>query len=512
MNNSLLMAIDLGTSFIKAGVYDCDGNELAVTKEAVKSEQPGPGQFIQHGSDLMDAVERCMKAAAEQLKERAKDIAVIGFTGQMAGFMGVDREWNDVTGWSCSIDTRYVPYAEEQNALYAEDFYTISGTNSPLFSSKYAWFKNEFPEEAERIAKYLMISGYVIGKLGELPIEDAVIDGSLITWTGLADVKNRSWSEELCQKLGIDMTLLPRIVESSDVVAHLSAQAAARTDLPEGIPMVSGAGDKIAGCVGAANLHPGGMLFEAASFGAVSCITEDYVPDLEVRGYDMLNGSTRGSYCAHYYMPGSGITQEWFVSKFYQREGETLKEAYDRVDEEVAAIPPGCDGLFAVGMLGGTVMPFNGDLRGVFMGQTWSHTSAHFYRALIESFAFALKTAIERMNAMYPQYADRDCIRMIGGGAKSPVSAQIYADVLGIPIETLERTDPALWGGCLLGAKGIGLVDDLKACAEQHIKVRRRYEPDPDRRAVYDALQERYSRYIGILTPLCRELQKETGE
>ena len=106
---------------------------------------------------------------AERLGERAKNIAVIGFTGQMAGFMGVDKDWNDVTGWSCSLDTRYVPFAEEQNERFAELFYRISGTNSPLFSSKYAWFRHEFPREAERIAKYVMISGYVIGKLANLP-------------------------------------------------------------------------------------------------------------------------------------------------------------------------------------------------------------------------------------------------------------------------------------------------------------------------------------------------------
>lgn len=512
MKKNLLMAIDLGTSFIKAGVFDLDGNELAVSKEAVKSESPGPGQFIQHGEDLMEAVERCMKAAAEMLKDEAQNIRVIGFTGQMAGFMGVDQNWRDVTGWSCSIDTRYVPYADAQNEKFADDFYAISGTNSPLFSAKYEWFKNEFAAEAERIAKYLMISGFVIGRLGSLAIEDAVIDGSLITWTGLADVKNRCWSEKICGELGMDMSLLPRIVESSDVVAHLSEEAAKRTGLLAGIPLVSGAGDKIAGCVGAANLAPGEMLFEVASFGAVSYMTDAYVPDHEQRGYDMLNGSTRGSFCAHYYMPGSGITQEWFIDHFYRKENESLKEAYGRMDREMAKIPPGCEGLFAIGMLGGTVMPFNGDLRGVFMGQTWSHTPAHFYRAITESFAFALKTAIERMMAQYPQLGNVDAVRMIGGGANSDVSAQIYADVFGIPVETLDRRDAALWGGCLLGAKGIGLIDDLHACAKAHVHVQKRFEPDAAKRKCYDTLQERYNRYIGILTPLCREIQNKTGE
>ncbi len=512
MTQKLLMAIDLGTSFVKAGIFDIAGNELSVAKEAIRSDQPAKGQFIQHGDDLMAAVERCMKTAAEAVGERAADIAVIGFTGQMAGFMGVDEHWNDVTGWSCSLDTRYIPYAEEQNAAYAEDFYQISGTNSPLFSSKYAWFRSEFPKEADRIVKYLMISGFVIGRLSDLPVSEAVIDGSLITWTGLADVRNRCWSEKLCDELNISRALLPRIVESSEVSAYLSESAAQRTGLRKGIPLVSGAGDKVAGCTGAANLSPGGMLFEAASFGAVSCMTESYVPDFEMHGYDMLNGIRQGDFYAHYYMPGSGITQEWFISNFCRKEGETLTEAYQRIDREVDRIPPGSDGLFAVGMLGGTVMPFNGNLRGVFMGQTWTHTPAHFYRALVESFAFSLKTAVERINAMYPEYADRDCIRMIGGGADSEVCTQIFADVLGIAVETLERKDPALWGGCLLGAKGIGLIDNLEEYAAKHIRIRHRYEPDPAKRKIYDTLQERYNRYTGILTPMCRELQNNQEE
>ncbi len=507
MKQKLLMAIDLGTSFIKAGVYDPDGNRLAAAKEEVKSEQPGPGMFIQHGDDLMEGVIRCMKNTAGKLEGRAADVAVIGFTGQMAGFMGVDRDWNDVTGWSCSLDTRYIPYAEAQMKLYADDFYRISGTNSPLFSSKYEWFRTEFPEEARRIAKYLMISGFVAGRLGALPIDEAVIDGSLITWTGLADVKNRCWSEKLCRELQIDRNLLPRITESSDIVAYLSEEAAGRTGFPAGIPLVSGAGDKIAGCVGAGNLSPGEMLFEASSFGAVSCMTETYVPDPEERGFDLLNGSTAGTLYAHYYMPGSGITQEWFLNQFYRNEGESRSQAFLRIDEEAARIPPGCDGLFASGMLAGTVMPLNGDLRGAFIGHTWSHTPAHFYRALVENFAYSLKTAIMRINAMYPQYSGRSVIRMIGGGAESAVCAQIYADVLGIPVETLQGDDLALWGGCLLGAKGIGMIDDLQEYAKAHVRIRARYEPDPAKTECYEQYRKRCVRYNQILTEMCRELQ-----
>lgn len=505
----LLMAVDLGTSFIKAGIYDPKGNELAVSREAIRSEQPGQGQFIQHGEDVFEAAVKCIRKCMETIGEAKTEIAAIGFTGQMAGFMGVDRDWNDVTGWSCSLDSRYIPFAEEQNSLYGDDFYGISGANSPMFSSKFAWFSHDFPEEAERIAKYVMLNGYLIGKLSDLPIEEAVIDGSLITWTGLADVKNRCWSKKICEELGIRMDLLPRITSSYEIVAHVSRSAAAYTGLPEGVPLICGAGDKIAGCTGAAILMPGAILFEDASYGAISCMCETCVPDLDRRGYDLLNGSEEGIYYAHYYMPGSGITREWFISRFFQRQEESLPEAYQRIDGQIRDIPPGCEGLFAIGMLGGTAMPFNGDLKGVFMGQTWSHGPAHFYRALVESFAFAIRGAMDRIDAVYPEYKDRESIRMIGGGADSDVCAQIYADVLGIPVETLVQKDPALWGVCLLCMKGIGLIDDLKQNAEKHVLVQKRFEPDEDRHRIYAELQKRYEEYVGILTPLCAGLQKK---
>lgn len=509
MSKELLMAVDLGTSFIKAGVFDLVGNEIVVTKEPVKSEEPGPGQFIQRGEDLISAVLNCMKNASEALGDRSGNIAVIGFTGQMAGFMGVDRNWNDVTGWSCSLDTRYVPFAERQMKQYAEQFYNISGTNSPLFSSKYEWFRTEYPTEAQRIAKYLMISGYVIGKLGDISIDEAVIDGSLITWTGLADVCRRTWSPVLCKELHIPEELLPKIVESSDVAAHLSAEAAKATGLTSGIPLVSGAGDKIAGCVGTGNLLPGEMLFEAASFGAVSCMVKEFRSDKEARGFDLLNGSEEGTLFAHYYMPGSGITQNWYIRNFCRQTGESLDSAYDRLDKAILQIEPGSDGLFACGMFGGTVMPFNGDIRGAFIGHTWSHTPAHFYRALIESFAYSLSLSVSRINAMYPEYKDRKKIRMIGGGAASSVNAQIYADVLGIPIETLQAENPALWGACLLGGQGIHLIHDLTAYSKAHIKVCNRFEPDFVRTEKYVPLISRYKEFVEKLTPMCAQLQNK---
>ncbi|MBE5894008.1 MAG: hypothetical protein E7286_11700 [Lachnospiraceae bacterium] len=503
MTKELLMAVDLGTSFIKAGVYDLNGSCVAEAKEPVLDERPAPGIFIQRGKELYASVIRCVQSITAELGHRAGDVEAISFTGQMAGFMGVDENWQDVTGWSCSLDTRYAPYADRQLRELKEEFLEISGTNSPLFSAKYQWFRDAFPSEEKRIAKYLMISSYIIGKLGDRGIEEAVIDGSLITWTGLADVKNRKWSQEICDRLEVDQSRLPRITESTEVVAHLSAEAARLTGLREGIALVSGAGDKITGCVGAANLRKGGLLYEAASFGGISFLVDDYRPDYEKRHFDLLNGCRKGDLYAHYYMPGSGLTMDWFLQNFVGR-NRSLGEMYREMDEKLATVPAGSEGLMAVGMLSGTVMPFDPALKGVWLGHTLAHRPEHFYRALGESFGYALAGAIERMEACYPEWRP-DHMRIIGGGARSERMTQLLADVLGKPIETVDREDNALLGACILAAKGIGIIGDMADFAEEHVRVRRIYVPDRCNHEKYQTLKEQYQRCLQTVAPYFAE-------
>lgn len=497
------MAVDLGTSFIKAGAYTLDGKCIAEAKEPVKDIRTGPGVFIQKGEELAQSVIKCIRNAAACLGKQAEAVQAISFTGQMAGFMGVDENWQDVTGWSCSLDTRYSPYADRQLKELKEEFLSISGTNSPLFSAKYEWFKSAFPEDERRIRKYLMISGYIIGKLGDIDVDEAVIDGSLITWTGLADVRNRKWSDEILGRLKVDKKCLPRISESTEVVAHLSEKAARLTGLKKGIALVSGAGDKIAGCVGAANLKTGGLLYEAGSFGGISFKVGDFRPDYELRHYDILNGCRKGDLYAHYYMPGSGLILDWFHKNFSAMHG-SLSDMYRIMDQKMAQVPAGSDGLMAIGMLSGTVMPFNPSLKGMWAGHTLTHTAAHFYRALSESFGYALSGAIERMETMYPE-KKADSMRMIGGGAKSEVMPQLLSDIIGKPVEIIDRDDCSLWGACVLGAVGIGLTDDMEAFAGGHISVKRVFEPKKDNHDRYVELKKRYDRYLLMMSKVFEE-------
>lgn len=494
----LFMTVDLGTSFIKAGVYDTESHCIVNASEPVKDERPRPGVFIQRGEEIFEAVLRCIKKGTEQLGDRAQNVAAMAFTGQMAGFMAVDKDWNDVTTWSCSVDTRFVPFADRQMKEFAEDFLEISGTNAPQMCSKFEWFCHDFPEEAKRIAKCVMISGYVLGKLGQIPIEEAEIDGSLIAWSGMADIRKAAWSDVLCEKLGMDKKYLPKIVDSSAVCGTLCEEMAKVTGLKSGIPLVAGAGDKVAGCVGAGILNIGDMIFEAGSYGGFSCTVEDYRPDREEHYFDGIIGPSTKTMYAHKYISGSGISLDWFADTFAS--AEKKKEAFAELEGLAAQVPPGSDGVLAIGLMGGSSMPYDGDIRGLWMGHNWAHGKGHFYRSLLESFSYDLALTIDRVAAKYPEYK-LDTIKIIGGGAKSAFWTQMLADVTGRTFQKIDREDIALWGAAILAGHGIGVFSDLKETADRFVGIERVFTPDMDKHVIYSKYKELYRQFVKELHP-----------
>ncbi|WP_027293721.1 xylulokinase [Robinsoniella sp. KNHs210] len=495
MKDILLMAVDLGTSFIKVGVYDTDSTCITLETEPVKDYRPGPGIFIQKGEELLASVITCMKKVCAALEGRAECIEAIAFTGQMSGFMGVDKNWNDITTWSCSLDSRYMPYAEKQMEKLRDPFLCIGGTNFPQMAPKYEWFKMEYPEQSKKIAKYLMISGYVIGKLGDISVEDAVIDRSFTQWTGLADVQNDRWSQEICREIGLDEKYLPRIVNSNHICARLNKEMAAATGLKQGVVLVSGAGDKPAGCLGAGIVNYGDMIFEASSYGEVSCCVSEYRPDMDERRLDVIPSAVPGEFYATHFAAGSGITLDWFMNTFVKQAGISTKEMFADMEHKMSSIAPGCNGLMGIGLLGGSSMPLDGSLRGMWMGFDWSHSKEHFYKALLESFTYDFTLCMQRMEELYPEY-ELDHVRIIGGGAKSPVWTQLCADVQGKRYEVLNREDAAMWGAAILAGNAIGVFPDLKETALKHVKVEREFLPDLTKREAYMPYLHLYKDYM----------------
>src|SRR5690606_38680896 len=131
------------------------------------------------------------------------------------------------------------------------------------------------------------------------------------------------------------------------------------------------------------------------------------------------------------YIAGGGLALRWFRDNFYSNNTGTDEDAYAQMGAMAEAIAPGADGLYFSPHLNGRICPALPQMRGAWVGFTWAHTQAHFYRAILEGVAFEYAYYLRILRELLPGLA-LDEARVIGGGARSAVWNQIKADVLGV--------------------------------------------------------------------------------
>lgn len=199
------------------------------------------------------------------------------------------------------------------------------------------------------------------------------------------------------------------------------------------------------------------------------------------------------------------------MNTFVKHEGITSKEMFAQMEEEMKNIPPGCDGLMAIGLLGGNSMPSDGALRGMWMGYDWSHSKAHFYKALIESFTYDFTLCMNSIERLYPEYTI-DLVKIIGGGAKSPVWTQLSADIQNKKYTTINRDDVAMWGVSILAGNAIGIFGDLKETAKKFVSSKTIYTPDPENGKRYYKYMSLYKKYVTELHDFYKRIQDLANE
>jgi xylulokinase len=358
------------------------------------------------------------------------------------------------------------------------------------------WWKNERPEDYRRTVKFVMPGTYVAGRMAGLRASQAFIDYTYIHFSGFSDARETAWSEELCGKFNLDIEKLPEIVEPWKVIGEVSAASAKEFGLLPGIPIAAGAGDTAANALGAGIVEPG-MVFDVAGTAAVlaSC-TDAFAADTKHRALLTMHSVIPGLWNPLAYIGGGGLALRWFRDQFFNASrGAALPveaDLYPEMIELAAAISPGADGLLFSPHLGGRICPSSPAMRGAWIGASWSHTQAHFFRAILESVAFEYAYYLRILRELLPSQ-ELVQARAVGGGARSQAWNQIKADVLGIPYQSLKGSEFGTWGAAMIAGKAAGVIDDLAAHARRTVQPEgAAAKPNAENHQIYQPLIERY--------------------
>ena len=350
--------------------------------------------------------------------------------------------------------------------------------------TKFLWVRENEPENWKRVRAVMLPKDYVRYQLtGDRATDMADASGTL-----LLDVANRRWSNEMLEAADIDRDLLPALYESPDVCGKVSARAAAATGLKAGTPVVAGAGDQAAGATGMGIVTPGAVSATIGTSGVVFAATDAPALDRKGRLHTFCH-AIPGRWHMMGVTQAAGLSLRWFRDQFGAGTDDG-QDPYERLTEEAATAPPGCNGLLFTPYLMGERTPhLDPRARGALVGLTASHTRADVIRAILEGVAFSLRDTFSIFGEMNVPVKS---VRLGGGGARSALWRQIQADVYGHEVEVVEAEEGAAYGAALLAGVGARIWASVDEACASVVRVAERVRPHAD---AISTLNKNYAAY-----------------
>ena len=490
--DTYLLALDAGTGSIRAVLFSVEGEQIGVAqREWQHREDPRwPGSMDFNWSYNWELTVSCIQEVLSKTGIDPHSIAGISTTCMREGILLYDAQGQEI--WACAnVDARSVDEVSQLIALDPDlerELYRISGQTFALGAlPRLLWVKNKMPEVYERAAHIGMFNDWLAYKLtGILAVEPS--NGST---TGIMDLKSRSWKPEIAQRCGLRDNLFGEVRECGQILGTVSAEGSRATGLAEGTPVVVGGGDCQLGMIGVDACEPNqagvfGGSFWQYEFNTASGATD---PDCRVR-VNCHAIPDVWQYEALAFKPG--LVMRWYRDGFCQAEkAEAEKrgvDVYDLLNEKAAQIPAGSYG---------TICCFSDVMNYIH----WTHASPTFtnfeldperfnkytfYRAILENTALLVRGHIELVKDATGNEPDE--LVFAGGASKSPLWAQILADVCHKRVRVPQVKEATALGAAILAGYGVGLYPNIAEGAHRVVKWEQTFEPNSEVFDVYDKL------------------------
>lgn len=403
------LTVDVGTSSLKAVLYDVDGNLLdrATYRYGYRAEQPGraegdPDTWWQALQDALAALRQSCDLGA---------VEAISFTGQMHSAILLDEEGSVIPPTILWLDRRASEETQELQEQLGLPPYQL---NSTYTLPKLLWLRRHRPETIERTRKIVWPKDYLRFRLtGEICTDLTEAGGA-----ALLDWKDCRWVEERLSLVGLEPDVLPPIRPANGDGGSVLPEVAHSLGLNPDIRVVVGMGD-VAALFGAAPPAQGRVI---CSLGSSSMTFAPFnqrqqVDDPEDRlyvypfgPYPLLGGVSSTT----------GAALVWMCQLCQGQE-------FENCVADALAVKPGAGGVSFIPYLAGERSPYWSDtIKGGFYGLQLAHTQAHLARAVMEGVAYSLRHLLD----IYAELeVPIDEIALAGGGTTTEGWPQIIADV-----------------------------------------------------------------------------------
>jgi L-xylulokinase len=501
-----LLGIDNGSTVSKAALFDLHGKEIAVASQKVHTEYPHPGWTERNMETLWQGTATAIREVLAKSGVKPEEIAGIGNTGHGNGVYLLDKQGKPLRNGIQSMDSRAADIVNEWNDsnLHASVFpFTIQSFWPAQPNALLVWLKKNEPQNYERLGAILMVKDYIKYCL----TGETTGDYTDMSATSLMDVRNRCYSRDLMALYGLSEAYdaLPPLKHSSEICGQVTPAAAGETGLAIGTPVVGGLFDVDASAIGAGVINPNQACLVMGSWSINEVITREPIVDPSLFMTTLF--AEPGLYLTIEGSATSATNLEWFVNQCCGDERVEAKQrgvsVYEICSEEVASVAPDSSNIiFHPFLYGSNVQP---TARAGFYGVAGWHTRAHLLRALYEGVVFGHLSHIEKLRAAGGKF---NSARLAGGGSRSSVWSQMFADTIQVPVEISDGNELGARGVALSAGIGAGIYRDYAEAVQEAVSVIRVHEPIPANTPHYLARYAQYQRLANVMQEPWEALSK----
>lgn len=501
-----LLGIDIGTSGTKTGLFDCFGNLICSATYEYPLYQPQNGWAEQDPNDWWDATVKGIRQVLGRGNIDGGDISAIGLSGQMHGLVMLSSSGEVLYPAIIWCDQRTDKECELIERVVGRQKVIDITANPPMTgftAAKILWIKSNRPKVYEKCAHILLPKDYIRFKLtGEFATD--VSDASGMQ---LLDIKKRKWSKELLGLLDIDINLLGKVYESTDITGYTTAEAEEVCGILKNTPVVGGAADNAAAAVGMGVVSPGKAFTTIGTSGVIYTVTDSALIDPEGRIHTLC-ASAPGKWTLMSCTQAAGLSLKWLRDTCCDaeiRQAEQVNtDPYIIMDKLAEKQPPGANRLFYLPYLMGERSPhLDPDSRGVFFGLSAMHGRGDLIRAVMEGVAFSQKECLDVFLEMGASISD---MLLCGGGSKSRLWRQMIADMYGFDINLVNTDEGPALGAAILAAVGSKVYSSLDEACGEIIKKVKTQKPIEENKKIYDKYFKVYKKLYLQLKDLYKEL------
>ncbi len=501
-----LLAIDVGTQSARALLFDPQGKILArsrVIYEPYYSTAPGLAE--QKAEVYWDALCRACKALWRMEGVVKDSVAAVALTTQRSTVVNVDEKGRPLRPALHWLDQRRTEGLPPLKGWWGLAF-TLAGAKDTVgylqAEAEANWLRVNEPDVWNNTYKYIFLSGYLTFLLTGRFVDSVGCQVGYVPF----DYKRQRWEAKWgwkWQAVPVEPRMLPELVPQAQPLGKITAEAAEATGIPAGTLLIAAAADKACEVIGAGALEPHVACLSYGTTATINTTHEKYIEVIPL--LPAYPSAVPGLYNLEIQIYRGYWMVSWFKNEFGLREQQLAAakemEAEAFFDDLIRSVPPGSHGLVLQPYWSpGLVFP-GPEARGAVIGFGDAHTRAHFYRAILEGLAYALRDGKERTEKRSGiKITD---LRVAGGGSQSDAAMQLTADIFGLSACRAHIYEASGLGAAIVAAVGAKIHPDFKTAVKEMTHLGRAFDPNPQAREIYDGLyKEVYRKMYGRLKPL----------